>query len=361
MRTVLPVVVVALLGSGCHRFVFHTDSRVDIPNPVETRVDIPPVSPSAGPVRPVVVQAGNSGSRVAIVDVDGVILNSPFVGPLSVGENPVALFREKLDAIEAERGTKAVVLRINSPGGGVAACQAMRRDLERFKARTGIPVVACLMDTAAGGAYYLASATDHVVAGPATVTGGLGVILNLYNLEDLMGQFNIRPRPVKAGNLVNMGSFVRLPDEDEEQVKERLATEGKILQSMADDFHQQLQGDIRRSRPRLRLDGGTTFDGRIFTGTQAMARGLVDRIGDLDEALQVAAQMASPGAPAAAPQVVLYRRANDPARSVYAVTANIPLQGSGLLPSLPGLDRSKLPTFLSMWQPDLTMEKLGGK
>ena len=61
------------------------------------------------------------------------------------------------------------------------------------------------------------------------------------------------------------------------------------------------------------------------------------------------------------PEVVLYRRANDPASSVYAVTANIPLQGAGLLPNLPGLDRSKLPTFLSVWQPELTMEKLGGK
>jgi protease-4 len=355
---VLPVVALALLASGCSRFVVRTDSRVDIPNPVETRVDIPPVSPTAGPVRPVAVQGGSPAARVAIVDVDGVILNSPFVGPMSVGENPVALFREKLDAIEAERGVRAVVLRVNSPGGGVAACQAMRRDLERFRARTGIPVVACLMDTAAGGAYYLASAADQVIAGQATVTGGLGVLLNLYNLEDLMAQFNIRPRPVKAGNHVNMGSFVRLPDETEEQVAERLATEGKVLQAMADDFHQQLQGDIRRSRPRIRLDGGMTFDGRIFTGRQALARGLVDGIGDLDDAVELAGRMGCAGE---APQVVLYRRANDPARSVYAVTANVPLQGSGILPSLPGLDRSRLPTFLSMWQPELTMEKLGGK
>ena len=70
--------------------------------------------------------------RVAIVDIDGVILNAPFVGPLSVGENPVALFREKLDAIESDGSVRAVVLRVNSPGGGVAACQAMRRDLERL-------------------------------------------------------------------------------------------------------------------------------------------------------------------------------------------------------------------------------------
>jgi protease-4 len=116
--------------------------------------------------------------------------------------------------------------------------------------------------------------------------------------------------------------------------------------------------DVTRSRTKL--DAATAFDGRIFTASQALARGLVDRIGDLDEAIQIAGQMAC-GEAAARPQVVLYRRNNDPANSIYAVTANIPLQGAGLLPNLPGLDRSKMPTFLSIWQPELTMEKLGGK
>lgn len=338
------------LGSGCGHMVFRTESRVHIPHPVETRLDTPPVSPTAGPVRPVVVQVGSPGLRVAVVDVDGVILNTPFVGPQSLGENPVALFREKLDAIEAERCAKAVVLRVNSHGGGVAACQAMRRDLERFKARTGLPVVACLMDTAAGGAYYLASAADHVVAGPATITGGVGVILNLFNLQDLMAQYNVIPQPILAGEKVDIGSSTRLLKPDERE----------LLQSMADEFHRQLQADILRLRPQVRVNTGTTFDGRIFSGSEALARGLVDRIGNLDDAIQVAAGMGCPRA-TAAPQVVLYRRANDPAHSIYAVSANIPLQGAGLVPNLPGLDRSKMPTFLSMWQPELTMEKLGGK
>src|SRR5205085_10593372 len=139
----------------------------------------------------VVVGKGDDTARVAIVDVDGLILNTPFAGPMSLGENPVALFREKLDAVEADGCVKAVVLRVNSHGGGVAACVAMRRDLERFKARCRKPVVACLLDTAAGGSYYLASAADTVVATEASVTGATGVILNLFNLQDLMAQFNV--------------------------------------------------------------------------------------------------------------------------------------------------------------------------
>ena len=224
------------------------------------------------------VQAGTPS--VAILDVDGLILNTPFVGPLSVGENPVALFREKLEAIACDPCVKAVVLRINSPGGGVAACIAMRHDLERFKERTKLPVVACLMDTAAGGAYYLASGADQVVAGPATVAGGIGVILNLYNLRDLMAQFNVIPQSIKSGEFTDIGTSARaIKPEDKE-----------LLQAMADEFHKQIIEDIKRSRTGSRPTDAV-FDGRIFTGSQAKSVGLVDQIGDLDEAIQMAAGM----------------------------------------------------------------------
>lgn len=342
MRVALVLLILLPVCAGCRNLVVGTK----IVGPVETRLDVPPVSVSAGNVQPVVVQPG--AARIAIIDVDGLILNSPFVGPLSVGENPVALFREKLEAIAADPCVKAVVLRVNSPGGGVAACISMRHDLERFKERTRLPVVACLMDTATGGAYYLASAADQVVAGPATVAGGVGVILNLFNLRDLMAQFNVIPQSIKSGEFTDIGTSARALTEGEKA----------LLQAMADEFHRQLIADVKRSRPMI--TNNSAFDGRIFTGPQAKAIGLADHIGDLDEAIQMAAGMGCPGL-TTRPGVVMYRRANDPARSVYAVTPNIPLQGAGLLPNLPGLDRSKLPTFLSVWQPELTMEKLGGK
>jgi len=348
MRRSVLLLATLLLTTGCERFLVRTQNRVAFDGPIDTRVttDIPPVSPTAGPVRPVVVVAGSSNARVAVVDVDGLVLNTPFAGFSSLGENPVALFRERLDAAEADPSVKAVVLRINSHGGGVAACTTMRRDLERFKSRSGKPVVAALLDTACGGAYYLASAADQVVAGEGTVTGGIGVILNLFNLQDLMGQFNVIPQPIRAGEKADIGSSARpiLPEEKQ------------LLQAMADEFHGRLVADVRNSRPTA---DPVVFDGRILTGTQARVRGLVDQVGGLDHAIAVAAGAGC--GDGFRPQVVLYRRANDPAHSVYAVTANVPLQGAGLLPNIPGLDRSKLPTFLSLWQPELTMEKLGGK
>jgi protease-4 len=331
--------------AGCRQFQEQL-ANTTFKTQVKTELELPaPVSVGAGYVRPVVVQPGPC--RIAIVDVDGLILNSPFVGPLSVGENPVALFREKLEAIAADPCVKAVVLRVNSPGGGVAACMTMRTDLLRFKERTKLPVVACLMDTACGGAYYLASASDQVVAAPATVTGGIGVILNLFNLQDLMALANVLPQGIKAGDLADIGTSAR-PLKDDEK---------KLLQAMADEFHRQLIAEIKASRPAA--TAAEVFDGRIFTGTQAKSRGLVDNVGDLDQAVAVAGQLGCPGI-ANRPGVVMYRRGNDPARSIYAITANVPLQAA-IFPSVPGIDRAKMPTFLSAWQPELSMERLGGK
>ena len=100
--------------------------------------------------------ACQQSGKVAIVDIDGILINKNISGLGSMGENPVALFREKLDALRVDPLVKAVVLRINSPGGGVTATDIMSRDLIRFREDTNVPVVACLMDVGAGGAYYLA-------------------------------------------------------------------------------------------------------------------------------------------------------------------------------------------------------------
>ena len=295
----------------------------------------------------VTIGRGATGcGKVAIVDVDGLLLNRNIGGFGSMGENPVALFREKLDALEADPGVAAIVLRINSPGGGVTACDIMTRDLRAFRERRGIPVVACLMDVGAGGAYLLASASDTVVAHPTTVVGGLGVILNSYNLQEAMGQFNVTARPVKAGKLVDAASPVR-PLEPEEL---------QMLQGMATEFHGRLKRQIHDGRPAVAVDA-ELFDGRVITGEGAAKAGLVDRIGYLDDALAEARGLAGISADAA---VVMLRRDNDRAYTAFDVTPNSPQQ-SALIPlNLPGLDRSQLPTFLYVWQPETSLAAAAG-
>jgi protease-4 len=286
-------------------------------------------------------------AKIAVVDVDGLILNLDMTGLGSRGENPVELFREKLDWIANDARVGAVVLRINSPGGGVAASDMMWHDLNGFKQRRCVPVIACLMDLGTGGAYYLATGADHIVAHPTTVTGGMGVILNLYNLQDMMAQFNVIATPIRSGEHVDMGSPVRAMNEESR----------KILQEMADEFHNRFKQVVQQRRPGHDPQRAEDFDGRIFTAQQALQRGLIDQIGYLDDAIAAAKAMARlEGA-----RVVLYHRNSDRARNIYAMTPNVPLQ-SALLPlSVPGLDRSKLPTFLYLWQADPTLEKLGGR
>ena len=339
-----------IAGTGCSHFLIRTDNRVALDGPVETRVvtDLAPVA-DAGPLRPVVVEPGCGIGTVAVIDVDGLLLNTPFVGPSSLGENPVALFREKLDAAASDPAVAAVVLRVHSPGGSVAACQTMREELLRFKSRTRRPVVACLLDQATGGAYVLAAAADEVYASPATITGGFGVILNLYNLRDLMAQFNILPQPILAGRHADLATGARALTEEE----------SAMLKAIAEQLHGQMIAAIRQSRPGTKAAEESTFDGRIFTTEQARKRGLLDGSTDLPGAIERAAALG--GIVTGPATVVLYRRRNDPAHSIYAVSANVPLQSSGVLPSVPGVDRSKLPTFLAVWQPELTLERLGGK
>src|SRR5262249_60846998 len=214
-------------------------------------------------------------------------------------------------------------------------------------AKPGRPAVACLMDLGASGGYYLATAADRIVAHPLTVTGGVGVILNLYNLRDFMSTFNIIYQPIKAG-----------PQFDNASMTNALTPEATAqLQAMADEFYERFKSVVRQRRPQLNLAEGTSLDGRVFTARQALEPGPIDRIGYLEYALAEARLLARQ--PAA--RVVLFHRRNDPGWTPYATTPNIPLQAALLPYSMPGADRSRLPLFLYLWQPDPTLDRLSGK
>ena len=338
MRVPSPAITVVslLLLTACRGPVqVATDSRAVVHNA--------PVA-DYGPLVPRAVAPGTvDGPTIAIIDVDGILLNQSMTGIGSLGDNPVSLFREKLDTVARDPCCRAVVVRINSPGGGVTAADIMRYDLMRFRACTGKPVVACLLDVGTGGAYYLATAADHIVAHPTTITGGIGVILNLYNLQDAMMQFNVAGTPIKAGSLIDLGSSIA-PLNPQSQA---------ILQGIADEYHDRFRQIVTESRPQHDPQREEDFDGRVFLAAAAHERGLVDSIGYMDDAIQLARQWS--GAETA-PAVMLHR-ASDPARSPYAVTANVPLHGNLLPLSVPGLDRSQMPTFLYLWQPEPTFER----
>jgi protease-4 len=358
--TILAVLV--LLPLGCfHPLKLTSVSRVLVDQPLSAHLNVdslsPPPTRTDARVRAMPLDdcSGATGeAKLALIDIDGLLFNQNMTGMGSVGDNPVSLFKEKLVAATTEPGICALVLRINSPGGTVNSSELMFQELHDFRARTGLPVVACVLDTAAGGAYLLAAGCDRIIAQATSVVGGIGVIWNGYDLRRAMGLQSITVQTIKAGDYIDLGTTLRQYSE----------AERNILQGMSNDYHQHFKALLRQCRPQISskcsVYGETDIDpldGRVFAAVQAVRCGLVDQLGYLDDAVAVARQLV--GQPRA--HLVLLHRANDPAFSAYAVTPNTPVQGTVIPYSIPGVDRPKTPAFLFMWLPEPTIERLTGR
>lgn len=297
-------------------------------------------APDAGPIVVMPLHGGvcsPDAPKVAVIDLDGPLLNQNFGAVGSYGENPVNIFREKLAVAESTPGVIGIVLRVNTPGGSVAATEIMVSNLRQFKERRRVPIVACVLDVGAGGGYYLTSMADHVIAYPSSLVGGIGVIINLYNLRETLGTWNVLPQSIKSGDNIDMGT-----------VNEALTPEADtILKNLAREFHEAFIQDVRKDREGLPAPPSEIYDGRIYSGRQAVKVGLIDRIGTLEDALSVAAEMG--GCPGATP--VLLHRPGDVGRTPYAVTRNESITKDIIPLSIPGLSQREMPTFLYMWDP----------
>jgi protease-4 len=346
--------ILALTGLGCHTVPVVGNIRTDanVSAGFQGKVDVRiPTNPDPGPIVPIPVRpgpAGHQAPRVAVVDVDGLIVNQNLTGLYSAGENPVSAFREKLQAAAGDPRVRAVVVRVNSPGGGVSATDLMAEELHRFRRASGKPTVACLLDVSTGGGFYLAVGCDRVVAVPTTVTGAVGAIVNHANLQDAMAQLNVRVESVKSGELVDMGAVTEPLSDDVR----------KLFQQMTDEFRDRFAARVARCRPEMtNAERNVIADGRIVTGSKALGLHMVDALGYPDDAVAEAERLAG----VTGAEVVLLQRACYTVRSIYATVPNEPLQTSLIPFSYPGLERSKLPAFLYLWQPDPTISRSGGR
>jgi protease-4 len=310
-----------------------------------------PTAADPGEMTATVVRPGKSRgtcARIALIDLDGLLVNQNYGSMYPVGDNPLAAFRDKLEAASRDPQVTAVVLRINSPGGSVTACDVMAEELRQFRAQTHKPVIAALMDLATSGAYYIAAESDQIVAHPTALTGGLGVVFNHYNLQDAMAQLNLVADPVKSGAKIDMGTITGALDDESRA----------LFQKMADAYREHLQRRIKERRTGMTVqDHRLVQDGRVVIASEALAVHLVDRLGYLHDAIAEAEQLTG----AAGAEVALYHRSSYPAHSLYAITPNPGPLSESIPFSYPGLDRSKLPTFLYLWQPDPTFPRLGSR
>jgi len=206
--------------------------------------------------------------RIGLIRVEGVILDA---------KDTVAELKRFGDS----SSVKAIVLRIDSPGGGVVPSQEIYDAVQRVRSKHNKTVVASMGTVAASGGYYIAAATDRIIANPGTLTGSIGVIMELVNLEGLMKKVGVEGIVVKSGHYKDIGSpFRKMAVEDR-----------RILQSVMDDVHDQFIEAVAEGRSLDIADVRTLADGRIFTGRQAMDAKLVDDLGDLDDAVRIAADM----------------------------------------------------------------------
>lgn len=207
------------------------------------------------------------GGKVGVVEVKGVISESDDVV-------------EALKTFDKSPTVKAVVVRIESPGGGVAPSQEIYEAIRKL--RKSKPVVASMGGVAASGGYYVASACDTIVANPGTLTGSIGVIMELGNVEGLLQKLGVQPEIIKAGAYKDMGSIVR-PMTDSERA---------LFQEMIDSVHTQFITAVAAGRGMNDDQVRALADGRIFSGEQAQGAGLVDQLGGFEDAVALAASKA---------------------------------------------------------------------
>jgi len=206
------------------------------------------------------------GERVALIRVEGPILDS---------KDTIDELKEHLK----DPSIKAIIMRIDSPGGAVAPSQEIYEEVR--KAVTKKKIVVSMGSVAASGGYYIAAPATRIVANPGTLTGSIGVIMEIPNFSGLMNKLGIKSEVVKSGRHKDIASVFRgIKKEDRE-----------ILQNVLDNVHDQFILAVAEGRKMLREDVRKIADGRIFTGEQALKVGLIDEIGNLEDAVKVAGKL----------------------------------------------------------------------
>jgi protease-4 len=275
--------------------------------------------------------------KIAMIEVEGMLMNARTGGFLQAQENKLSLFAQQLDAARNDRDVKAVVLRVNSPGGTVSCSDAMYEMLQKFRKETGKPVIASAQEVMASGAYYVSCASEEIVAQPTSVVGSIGVMLELFEVDQGLAKIGIYPRTIKSGALKEMGS----------PFKPITAEEKAVMQGMIDEYYARFVAVVQSKchiADQMKLTQST--DGRVFSGEQALAMGLIDRVGMLEDAIELAKKRAN--APTA--KVIMYKRPYGYSGSIYADASTPPPQANVLQLPLPE-SLTRPVGFYYVWEP----------
>ena len=299
------------------------------------------LTPRIEPLREQTVEGGGP-AKILLMDVSGFLSDEGAAPGLVIGAPPpprvplLVRVREELTKAAGDPDVRALVVRINSAGGTVTASDVIYRELDLFKRATGRPVVAVMLDVAASGGYYIALAADTIVAHPTSVTGSIGVVMVTLSAEGLLQKLGLSTTTIKSAERKDMGSPFRALTNEEQ----------KIFQSVIDGLYAQFIAKLAESRKLPLETARKVADGRIYTAQQALDLKLIDRIGYMPDALEVAKRAI--GVEEA--RVVVYRRPRAYSATYYAGAEAPAGAVEGSLAQL-GAVLGAGPRFLYFWWP----------
>lgn len=302
------------------------------------------IRPSSGERRRYLTEQtveGSGPNKILLLPLEGVIGD---VGGLFGDDvDRVQIFQESLRQAREDPQIKAVLLYVDSPGGGLTASDVLYHNVLAFRTETQRPVVALFGDVAASGGYYVASAAQEIIAHRTTLTGSIGVIMPMFGIEKLLEKVGIEPRTIKAGEMKDIGAMSRPMTERERA----------LFQSIANEYHEQfiqvvLKGMQERKVTVPASAAREYCDGRVFTAEQAMKMGFVDKIGYFEDAVASVRQKA--GLSVGDTRVVTYHRKLRLLEMLMA-NAQAPKRQTSLTVRVQGLPSMEQNRFLYMWMP----------
>ena len=279
---------------------------------------------------------GEGDDKILMLEIDGTLSTRGEAGTFGIGgqESIVSRVRQYLEVASEDDQIKALLLRIDSPGGSVIASEILYREVLRFKEEAGIPVVAQMMGVAASGGYYVAMAADEVRAYPSAVTGSIGVVMAGLNLSGLLEKVGVANQTLTTGAFKDSGSPMRAMRPDERAQ----------LQSIIEDMFQSFLDVVEKGRPNLdRAAIEKAADGRVYSARQAKELGLIDELGDLPAAVDAIRTRAGLGEEVS---VVVYHRGSQVRENLFSNQLPAPAT-----PDVSQLLSAGRPHFLYLWSP----------
>jgi protease-4 len=244
--------------------------------------------------------------------------------------------REELAKAEKDEHVRALIVRINSPGGTITASDVLYHEILAFKQRKKVPVIAAVMDVGASGGYYAALAADTIVVNPTTITGSIGVVMVTLDAQGLMQKIGVAPLAIKSGPMKDAGSPFRA----------LTGPELAVFQGIIDDMYGRFVGLIVQSRHLPEDRVRALADGRVYTAEQALKLGLVDRIAYLEDVVTMAREAAKVDTA----KVIMYHRPKEYRANIYS-SAPAPATAESTLAQFAAALGGAGPRFLYIWWP----------